>query len=70
MSFVPSEVEILGVYVPPILLAATFGLLAMWLTVYLLSRHRMFRWFVLPEVVMLAMAAVYTVILGTFVFPL
>ena len=67
--FVPSEVEIFGVYMPPLLLAATLGIVATALTVYFLNRHRMSRYFFLPQYVMLAMIAIYTAIFGTFVVP-
>jgi hypothetical protein len=66
---IPAEVEIFGTYYPPLLLAATLGTVAMVVTVYLLNRYRLSRYFFLPEVVMLALAAIYTVIIGTFVIP-
>ncbi len=67
--FIPVEVDIAGIYMPPLLPAATLGVLAMLLTAYLLNRTRLSRFFVLPEVVMLALAALYTVLIGTFVIP-
>jgi uncharacterized membrane protein YidH (DUF202 family) len=67
--FIPREVEIFGVYAPPLLLAVTLGVVAMLLTVYFLNRHRMSRYFYLPELVMLALIAIYTAIIGTFVIP-
>jgi len=38
-------------------------------TIRLLNRHRLSRFFVLPEFVMMAMIAIYTVIIGTVVIP-
>ena len=67
--FVPSEIEIMGVYMPPLLLAATLWILAMGLTVYVLNRHRLSRYFYFPELIMLAMIFIYTAIFGTFVIP-
>ncbi len=67
---IPAEVEIFGVYVPPLLLAATLGAIAMTLTVSFLNRRRLSRYFYLPDVVSLALAAIYTVIIGTFVIPI
>jgi hypothetical protein len=69
LRFVPAEIEIFGTYVPPLLLAATLGVLAMMLTVYLLNRHRLSRFFMLPEVVMLALTIIYTAVIGTYVIP-
>jgi hypothetical protein len=67
---IPTEVEIFGVYVPPLLLAFTLGALAMVMTLYFLNRYRLSRYFYLPEVVLLALTAIYTVIIGTFVIPI
>ncbi len=39
-------------------------------TIKLLNRHRLSRFFVLPEFVMLAMIAIYTVVIGTFLIPI
>ncbi len=67
---IPAEVEIFGVYWPPLLLAVILGTIAMVVTIRLLNRHRLSRFFVLPEFVMLAMIALYTVIIGTFLIPI
>ena len=40
MNFVPSEIELFGAHWPPILFAATLGVIAMVLTVRLLMRFR------------------------------
>ena len=69
MRFVPSEVEILGTYWPPVLFAAALGAVAMVLTVRLLIRYNLTRYLIFPEVVMLAITSIYTVIIGTFVIP-
>ena len=66
---IPAEVEIFGTYFPPLLLAATLGSMAMVVTVYVLNHFGLSRYFYLPEFVMLAVAAIYTVFFGTFVFP-
>jgi hypothetical protein len=67
--FVPSEVQIFGVYMPPLLPVLTLAVIAMLVTVYFLNRHRMSRYFFLPELVMLAMVSIYAAIIGTFVIP-
>ena len=67
---IPAEVDIFGVYWPPLLLAVILGTIAMVVTIKLLNRHRLSRFFVLPEFVMLAMIALYTVAIGTFLIPI
>ena len=67
MSFDPIEFDLWGVYWPPLLLAVMLGIVAMVLTVHLLNRYRLSRFFVLPGLVMIAITAIYSVIIGTFV---
>jgi hypothetical protein len=55
---------------PPLLPATVLGLLAMGLTVYLLNRSRWSRFFIFPQLVMLALAAIYTCLIGIWVIPL
>ena len=65
----PAEFEILGTYFPPILLSAILGILAMVFTTRWLARRRLFRYLYFPNVVMFAMAILYTLIIGTFLIP-
>ncbi len=67
---VPAEVSTFGVYWPPLLLAVILGTIATVVTIRLLNRHRLSRFFILPEFVMMAMIAIYTVIIGTFLIPI
>ena len=69
MSFVPSEVSIGGVYFPPLLLAGILGVTATVLTAYLLNRYRLSRFFYYPPAVFLALAVIYTSVIGTFIIP-
>ena len=69
MSFIPSEVEWFGVYIPPLLIAVGFAVIAMVITTWLLNKYRLSRYFMFPEGVMLAMTSIYTAIIGTWVFP-
>ncbi len=70
MLFIPSEVELAGVYMPPLLPAVVCGLIAMVLTLYLLNRYRLSRFFFLPFFNETATTEIYTVIFGIWVFPL
>jgi len=69
MNTIPAEIEFFGVYAPPLLYAFIFAVIAMVVTVWLLNRYRLSRYFMFPEGVMLAMTVIYTAILGTWVFP-
>jgi uncharacterized membrane protein YfcA len=64
---IPHEFAIGGVYLPPLLIAAILGVLGSILSARLLNRYRLSRYFFYPPVVMLAMMAIYTVLIGTFI---
>jgi len=66
MNLIPHEVAIAGVYFPPLLLAGTLGALAAWLTVMLLNRYRLSRFFYYPPMIFVALAVIYTGVIGTF----
>lgn len=66
---VPSEFAIGGVYLPPLLVAATVGLLLALATARLLDRFRLSRFLFYPPLVFVALTAIYTVLVGTFVVP-
>ena len=69
MQLIPSEVELLGVYFPPLFLAGLLGAVAAAATAYALNRYRLSRFFYYPPVVFLALAVIYTGLIGTFVIP-
>jgi hypothetical protein len=69
MSFIPKEFTIGGVYFPPLLIAGILGVTAAVLTAMLLNRYRLSRYFFYPPLVFLALAVIYTVIIGTFFIP-
>jgi hypothetical protein len=69
MQYVPSEFAIGGVYFPPLLIAGILGSVAALLTAMLLNRYRLSRFFYYPPLVLLALAVIYTGLLGTFVIP-
>jgi hypothetical protein len=69
MQLIPSEFVIGGVYFPPMLIAGLLGTAAAWLTAQLLNRFRLSRFFAYPPLVLLALAVIYTVVLGTYVIP-
>ena len=69
MQYIPSEFAIGGVYFPPLLIAGILGAVAAALTALLLNRYRLSRFFYYPPLVFLALAVIYTGLLGTFVIP-
>lgn len=69
MNFIPSEFAIGEVYFPPLLIAAVLGMTLAWLTASQLNRYRLSRFFFYPPLVLLALAVIYTVIIGTLVIP-
>ena len=69
MFFIPKEFAIGGVYFPPLLIAGTLGVAAAVLTAMLLNRFRLSRYFFYPPLVFLALAVIYTLVIGTFIVP-
>jgi hypothetical protein len=69
MSFIPKEFTIGGVYFPPLLIAGILGVTLAVLTAMLLNRYRLSRYFFYPPLVFVALAVIYTVIIGTFIIP-
>jgi len=69
VQYIPSEVAIGGIFLPPLLLASILGVVAASLTVMLLNRYRLSRFFYYPPAIFLAMAVVYTGLIGTFFIP-
>jgi len=69
MTLIPSEVAIGGVYLSPLLVAAIAGTLTTAVTAQLLNRYRLSRYFYNPPLVFVALMILYTVVIGTFIFP-
>ncbi len=61
----PHEFATGEVCFPPLLIAATLGLLSAVLTTGLLNRYRLSRFFANPPLVMLAMVVIYTMLIGS-----
>ena len=69
MRFIPHEFTISGVYFPPLLIAGVLGVTAAALTAMLLNRYRLSRYFFYPPLVFVALAVIYTGLIGTFIIP-
>jgi len=70
MNFVPHEFTISGVYFPPLLIAGVLGMVAAALTAIALNRFRLARFFFYPPLVFVALAVIYTGLIGTFFIPI
>lgn len=69
-GYIPSEFSIAGVYLPPLLVVSLLGATAAWLTVMLLNRYRLSRWFAYPPAVFIALTVIYTGLIGTLFIPI
>jgi hypothetical protein len=69
VTLIPKEFVIGGVYFPPLLIAGILGVLAAMLTAMLLNRYRLSRFFYYPPLIFVALAVIYTVLIGTFLIP-
>ncbi len=66
---IPSEFALGEVYLPPLLVAGILGMLAAMLAANLLNRLRLSRFFFYPPLVLLALAVLFTVGIGTWIIP-
>mgnify|MGYP001787557061 CR=1 FL=1 len=69
MQLIPHEIDLGGVYLPPLLAAGLLGVVGAWLTALALNRFRLSRFFWYPPLVFLALAVAYSGLISTFVIP-
>jgi hypothetical protein len=69
MNDIPHEFAVGGVFMPPLLVAGLFGTLAAIITIGLLNRFRLAKYFFYPPLVFVALAVIYTGLIGTFIIP-
>jgi hypothetical protein len=67
MNLIPHEFAFGGIFMPPLLVASLFGALAAVITIRLLNRCRLAKHFFYPPLVFLALMAIYTLLIGTFI---
>jgi len=67
--FVPHEIHIGEVFMPPLLLAGILGLIAASVTAKLLNKYRLSKYFFYPPLVMVAMMVIYTILFGMIIIP-
>ena len=66
-DLIPHEFALGGVYLPPLLIAALFGVVAAVVTAQLLNRYRLSRYFFYPPLMFVGLTVIYTVFIGTYV---
>ncbi len=69
MEYLPHEFTIGGVYFPPLLIASFLGTLASVVTAAVLNRYRLSRFFYYPPLIFVALAIIYTGLIGTLLIP-
>ncbi len=67
MDQIPHEFAIGGIYMPPLLIASMLGVIAAMVTVRLLNRYRLSKYFFYPPLVLLALIVIYTILFEMFV---
>jgi len=70
MNLIPHEFFMGGVYFPPLLIAASLGVVLAAFTAIALNRYRLSRFFFYPPLVFVALVVIYTGIIGTLVIPI
>ena len=65
----PKEIDIAGVYLPPLLIVGVLALVAAWITSWLLNRFRLWKFFSHPQVAFLAIVVLYTAVFDAFLMP-
>jgi hypothetical protein len=69
MNHIPSEFTIGGIYMPPLLIAAIIGTIAAAVAVKLLNRYRLSRYFLYPPLIFIALAVIFTGLIGIVLIP-
>lgn len=69
MNRIPHEFALGGIYMPPLLVASLLGLMVAVVLARLLNKYRISRYFFYPPLAFVAMMAIFTVLIGTFILP-
>jgi hypothetical protein len=69
MHLIPHEIHLGEIFFPPMLLDAALGLAAASLTARLLNRFRVSRYLYHPQLVLIALAVIYTGLVSIFLVP-
>ena len=67
--FIPHEIHMGEVYIPPLVVAGFLGLLAAAITGKLLNKYRLSKHFFFPPLAYVALMVIYTMIVGWLFIP-
>ena len=65
----PADVDIMGVYLPPLMVAVVLGIFAASLTAHLLNKRGLAAKFSNPPLVFVGLVVIYSLLFGSTVFP-
>jgi len=65
MGTVPHELALGGIFLPPLLVAGVLGAIAASVAASWMNRFRLSKYFFYPPLVFVAMAVLFTVLIGT-----
>ncbi|WP_354625136.1 DUF1656 domain-containing protein [Psychromonas sp. MME2] len=69
MRFIPHEFALGGVYFPPLFIAWILAIIVSMLTVYLLNKYDLAKYFFYTPIVFIAFNIIYTIFFSLFVIP-
>ena len=67
--FVPHEIHIGEIFIPPLLVAGLLGVIAAIITSKLLNKYNLAKHFFYPPLVSVALMVIYTIIFGWLIIP-
>lgn len=67
--FIPHEIHIGEVFIPPLVIAGFLGLLGAAVTGKLLNKYRLAKHFFFPPLAYVALMVIYTVLIGLLIIP-
>jgi hypothetical protein len=67
---IPKEVDIIGVYLPPILIVGMMALTAAWISSWLLNQFRLWRFFSHPQIAFVSIMVLYAAVFDAFLLPI
>jgi hypothetical protein len=67
--FIPHELSIGEVFIPPLLVAGILGVIAATLTAKLLNKYRLSKYFFYPPLALVALMIIFTVLFGMIIIP-
>jgi hypothetical protein len=67
--FTPAELSMGGIFLPPLFVSSIFAVIFAGMSASWLNRKRLSKYFFYPPLVFVSLLVIYTVLIGTFIFP-